>query len=85
MHNALNWTSKLKTKTCVEINDARGRYNTNSQIMFKTSTLKWSLYNFIDACILVKGTITIPNTADGGAGAETANKNVIFKNCTLFE
>ena len=84
MHNALNWTSKLKTKTWVEINDARGRYNTNSQIKFKTSTSKWSLYNFIDACILVKGTITIPNTADGGAGAETANKNVIFKNCTLF-
>ena len=39
LHNALNLTFKLKTKTWVEINDARGRYNTSSQIKLKW---KWS-------------------------------------------
>ena len=42
-------------------------YNTNSNIRFKTTMLKSILCDYSDACILVKGTITIT-----GAGADTA-------------
>ena len=50
---------KFRTKNWVEINDdARGTYNTNSQIKFKTTVLKSSLCDYSDAYILVKGTIT---------------------------
>ena len=41
--NAPNQPSKFRTENWVEINDdARGTYNTNSQIKFKTSVLKSS-------------------------------------------
>ena len=36
------------------------------------------------AYILVKGTITVNNTAVQGAGANNINKKVIFKNCAPF-
>ena len=59
-------------------------YNSNSQSNFKTSMLKSSLCDYIDACILVKGTITVPNTAAAGAAADNVNKKVIIKNCVLL-
>ena len=41
LNNKPNQTSKFRKKNWVEINhDARGMYNTNSQIKFKTSVLK---------------------------------------------
>ena len=41
------------TKNCVETNDdAQGRYKKDSQIKFKTSILKTSLYDYSDAYIL---------------------------------
>ena len=46
--------------------------------------LKSSLCDYSDAYILVKGTITVNNTAAQGAGANNINKKVIFKNCTPF-
>ena len=46
--------------------------------------LKSSLCDYSDAYILVKGTITVNNTAAGDANANRSNKNVIFKNCALF-
>ena len=45
--------------------------------------LKSSLCDYCDAYILVKGTITVNNTADQGA-ANNTNKKVIFKNCAPF-
>ena len=82
-----NQPSKFRTKTWVEIHDkSRGTYDTNNQIKFKTTMLKSSLCDYSDACILVKGTITIT-----GAGADTAarqaderDKGVAFKNCAPF-
>ena len=69
----------------VEINDElRGKYNTNSQIRFKTSMLRSSLCDYSDAYILVRGTITVANTAAAGAAANNANKKVIVKNCPPF-
>ena len=50
--------------------DARGTYNTNSKIKFKTTMMKSSLCNYSDAYILVKGTITVT-----GAGVDEAARN----------
>ena len=55
-----------------------------SQIKFKTSMLKSSLYDYSDVYILVKGTITVPNTAAQGSDTNNKNKKVVFKNCAPF-
>ena len=83
--DASNKPSKFKTKNWVEINDeSRGTYNVNSQIKFKTSMLKSSLCDYGDAYILVKGTITVNNTAASDADANSTTKKVISKNCPPF-
>ena len=46
--------------------------------------LKSILCDYSDAYILVKGTITVNNTAAADADANNANKKVIFKNCVPF-
>ena len=80
-----NQPSKFRTRNWVEINDeSRGAYNVNSQIKFKTTMLKSSLCDYRDAYILVKGTISVNNTAADGAAANYTNKKVIFKNCAPF-
>ena len=83
--DASNQPSKFKTKNWVKINyESRETYNINSQIKFKTTMLKSSLCDYIDAYILVKGTITVNNTAAAGADGNNTNKKVIFKNCAPF-
>ena len=80
-----NQPSKFRAKNWVEINDqSRGAYNVNSQIKFKTSMLKSSLCDYSDAYILVKGSISVNNTAAAGAAVNNINKKVIFKNCAPF-
>ena len=80
-----NQPSKFRTKNWVEINDeSRGAYNVGSQIKFKTTMLKSSLCDYSDAYILVKGTISVNNTAADGAAKNNASKKVIFKNCAPF-
>ena len=59
-------------------------YSPNKQIKFKTSMLRSSICDYSDACILVKGNITVNNTADAGANANNTNKEVIFKNGAPF-
>ena len=46
--------------------------------------LRSSLCDYSDAYILVKGNITVNNTAAAAAAANNANKKVIFKNCAPF-
>ena len=46
--------------------------------------LKSSLCDYSDAYILVKGTISVNNTAVAGAAVNNTNKKVIFKNCAPF-
>ena len=71
LDNLSNRTSKFKTKSWIEINDqSRGVYNANSDIGFKTTMLKSSLCDYSSACILVKGTITIPGVGDDVAGRQ---------------
>ena len=85
LDNASNQPSKFRTKNWVEINDeSRGTYAVNKQIKFKTSMLRSSLCDYSDAYILVKGNITVNNTAAAGADANNTNKKVIFKNCAPF-
>ena len=80
-----NQPSKFRTRNLVEINDeSRGAYNVNSQIKFKATMLKSSLCDYSDAYILVKGTISVNNTAAQGVVVNYNNKKVIFKNCTPF-
>ena len=83
--DATNQPFKFRAKNWVEMNDeSRGTYNVNSQIKFKTTMLKSSLCDYSDAYILVKGTITVNNTAAADADANNSNKKVIFKNCAPF-
>ena len=75
LDNTSNQQTIFRTKDCVEINDeARGTYNTKSQIKFETSMLKSSLCDYSDALydsdyILVSRIIAID-----GAEADDAAK-----------
>ena len=85
LNDGSNKPSKFRTRNWVEINDeARGTYSPNKQIKFKTSMLRSSLCDYSDAYILVKGNITVNNTAAEGAAASNTIKKVIFKNCAPF-
>ena len=85
LNDTSNKPSKFRTRNWVEINDdIRGAYSPNKQIRFKTAMLRSSLCNYSDAYILVKGNISINNTAAEGAAANNTNKKVIFKNCAPF-
>ena len=79
LNDASNQRSKFRTRNWIEINDeARGSYSPNKQIRFKTSMLRSSLCDYGDAYILVKGNITVNNTANAGAAASNTHKKVIF-------
>ena len=87
LDNTPNQPTKFRTKDWVEINDdSRGKYNTNSQIKFKTSMLRSSLCDYSDAYILVSGTITIAGARNDDAARrlDERNEGVIFKNCAPF-
>ena len=80
LENAPNQPNKFRTKNWAKINDDwRGKYNTNSHIKFKTS----SLSDYADAYILVKGSITIDRVA-ARAQPQIAGKKVIFKTFAPF-
>ena len=75
LNDGSNKPSKFRTRNWVEINDdVRGIYSLNKQIRFKTAMLRSSLCNYSDAYIIVKGNITVNNTAAAGAAASNTNK-----------
>ena len=85
LNDESNKPSKFRTRNWVEINDeARGTYSHNKQIKFKTAMLRSSLCDYSDAYILVKGNITVNNTAADDAAANNTSKKVIFKDCVPF-
>ena len=62
--SASNKPSTFWTRNWVEINDdIRGAYSPNKRIRFKTAIPRSSLCDYSDADILVKGNITVINTA----------------------
>ena len=46
--------------------------------------LRSSLCDYSNAYILVKGNISVNDTAGAGAAANNTNKKIIFKNCAPF-
>ena len=86
LNNELNEPSKFRTRNWVEINEeSRGTYIGNN-IKFKTTVLRSNLYDYADAYILVKGTITITGAGDNDNArqADERNKGLIFKSCAPF-
>ena len=82
LDNTPNQPTKFRTRNRVEINDeSRGKYNINSQIKFKASVLRSSLFDFVDAYILVRGTKTVAEVASGRGNNGI---QVVFKNCAPF-
>ena len=85
LDSASNKQSKFRARNWVEINDdIRVAYSPNKQIRFKTAMLISSLCDYSDAYILVKGNISVHNTAAHGTAANNTGKKVIFKNCAQF-
>ena len=81
-----NQPSRFRTRNWVEINDkSRGTFTSNDS-KFKTTMLRSNLCDDADACILVKGTITITRAGnyDATKQAEERDKGVTFKNCAPF-
>ena len=77
--------SKFRTRNWVERNyDVRGAYSPDKLIRFKTTILMSSLCDYGNAYILIKGNITVNNTAVEGAAATNTNKILLFKNCAPF-
>ena len=56
----------------------------NADIKFKTTMLRSNLYDYADAYILVKGTITAAGNDDAAKRLHERNENVAFKNCIPF-
>ena len=79
-----NASTKFRTENWVEIkDDVRGTYNKDSQIKFKTSTLKSSLCDYSNEYVLVKGTISIARVL-APTEPDNVGKEVVFKNCAPF-
>ena len=84
---------KFVTKKWIEVYDqSEGNYNINKQIRIKISILRSDLCDFSDACIVVKGNITVTkkkiiaddidaphNTDDNVTATNTANNNAFLK------
>ena len=85
--DASNQPFKFRTKNWVKINDElRGTYNVNNQIKFTTAMLSYSLCDYSNAYILVKGKIRITGAGDDAAARQTdeKDKRAAFKNCAPF-
>ena len=67
LNDESNKPSKFGAKHWVEVDDdIRGAYSPNKQIRFKISMLRSSLCDYSDAYIVVKGNISVNNTAAEG-------------------
>ena len=72
--------SAFVTKRWIEVYDqSEGNYNVNKEFRIKRLMLRSDLYDYSDAYIVVKGTITVANPDDA-----KRNKEVIFKNNEPF-
>ena len=75
LNDASNKPFKFRTRNWIEINDdIRGAYTPNKQIRFKTTMLRSSLSDYSDAYILVKGNISVNNTAATAVDLNNRNK-----------
>ena len=87
LENTPDQPYKFRTKNWDEINDSACEMcNNNSQIKFKTSTLKSRLCDYSDTYILVSQAIIVfgSGAKDAAIAPDRNNKQAIFKNCALF-
>ena len=77
--NAINKDKDLPrfvTKKWIKVYDqSRGSYSVNKEIRIKTSMLRSDLYDYSDAYIFVKGTITVVRPDNVKRNKATAFKN----------
>ena len=84
LDDTTNQLSKFRIRNWIEKNDkSPGDYNdddnnnnddSKNKIKFKTAMIRSSLCNYSDVYILIKGTITVPNTAVARATVNNTNK-----------
>ena len=79
--------STFITRKYIKVSSLSNTYNENKSIRFKTPMLRSNLYDYSDAFILVKGTITVTapgvnNNADNIR--DKRNRPLIFKNNAPF-
>ena len=75
LNDASNKPFKFRTRNWIEINDdIRGACTPNKQIRFKTTMLRSSLSDYSDAYIIVKGNISVNNTAATAVDLNNRNK-----------
>ena len=82
-----NQPSKFRKKSWLEVNEEwPASYKIGSQIGFKNLILKPSLFDYINAYILVSGIITITGAGkdDPSKPRDEVNKGVILENCMLL-
>ena len=85
LDDTINQPSRYRARNWLEINDESHRVcKTGSQIKCKTLMLKSCFCNYSDAYILVKWTMTVPNTTSADAAVNNANKQAIYKVCATF-
>ena len=72
--NKQNESSKFRARNCFEINDESQRtYNESNQVKF-TSLIRSNLFDYSDAYILAKETMTVTNTVAQSVAANNRNK-----------
>ena len=76
--------SKIVTREYVIVNSLSNTYNENKSIRFKTPMLRSDLWVYLDAYILVNGTITVTAAAGANNIREKRNKPLILKNNAPF-
>ena len=67
---------KCNTKEWIEVHDQYGEsYNINKQIQFKISMLRSDLCDYRDACIVVKGAISVTRSNNNAYDMKLALEN----------
>ena len=69
-----NLPSIFRTRNWGDINDKSKAIYDNSNIKFQLPMIRSNLFDYSDTYILVKGTITVPNTVVAGAAVNNTNK-----------
>ena len=76
LDDTTNQPSNFKTRKLVEINDeSKERYD-NSNIRFEKSIIRSNLCYYSNACLVIKGAVTVPNTATKDMTVNNINKKV---------
>ena len=77
--------SKFVTREYVRVNSLSNTYNENKSIRFKTPMLRSDLCDYVDAYILINGTVTVNGIVNGAENEiNRRNRPLILKNNAPF-